>query len=641
MCGIVGAFSLDGVSPVSADLVARMNETLLYRGPDDGGVHVRGPIGLGNRRLAIVDRALGRQPMPNPEATRWITYNGEVYNHRELRADLEGRGYRFRTHSDTEVVLQAYDAWGEACVERFNGQFAFAVWDEREGELFLARDHLGIAPLHYAVADGLFLFASEAKALFAHPAVEPRIDPEAIAEAFLCGTLFAGRTMFQDVQALEPGTRLKVNRNGVRKAMYWDIPLREDPPRSEAEYADQLLPLLEDALRIRLPEEVPWGLMLSGGTDSSTLVHMARGMSASPPQTFTIDFPNPWKGKDMDVHYARLLAERLGTRHREFLIAPDEYYDLLREVTWHVERPFNKGAVTMYMLYRQIKEHATVVITGEGADELFAGYVGSRGLGLDEVVATGRITRLPWAAYWEDTARLFSARLPAQGPARGAAPGPARGQPATGERSRPAERRPLPLLQVLPARAARAPRPHLARVRSRGAPAVHRPPLRRAAVADALDPQVPGRADQVPVQAAGGGVPAGGDRPSRQDADADPPGPAHDRRAGGAHAASCCCRPTRAPPATTTSPGWGSSSRGAAPSRGSACSRCGRCRCTSSPWSCCTGCIRERHPWLGRGRRGGEGLGRRAAGGASGSFWRPASPDCSGRCRPTPGRSTR
>jgi asparagine synthase (glutamine-hydrolysing) len=408
MCGIVGALSLDGVSPVSASLVARMNEVLRYRGPDDDGIHVRGPIGLGNRRLAIVDRALGRQPMPNPEATHWITYNGEVYNYRELRTDLEARGYRFRTHSDTEVVLHAYDAYGEACVERFNGQFAFAIWDEPAGELFLARDHLGITPLHYTLADGLFLFASEAKALFAHPRVQARIDPEAIAEALLCGTLFAGRTMFQDVQALEPGTRLTVGRNGVRKAAYWDIPVREEPPRSEAEYAEQLLPLLEDALRIRLPDEVPWGLMLSGGTDSSTLVHMARGMSASPPQTFTIDFPNPWKGKDMDVHYARLLADRLGTSHHEFLIAPDDYYDLLRQVTWHVERPFNKGAVTMYMLYRQIKEHATVVITGEGADELFAGYVGSRGLGLDEVVATGQITRLPWAAYWEDMARLFS-----------------------------------------------------------------------------------------------------------------------------------------------------------------------------------------------------------------------------------------
>jgi asparagine synthase (glutamine-hydrolysing) len=409
MCGIAGALSLDGISPVSADLVARMNEILRYRGPDDGGIHVRGPIGLGNRRLAIVDRAFGRQPMSNPEATHWITYNGEVYNYRELRTDLEARGYRFRTRSDTEVVLHAYDAYGKACVERFNGQFAFAVWDEPEGELFLARDHLGIAPLHYTVADGLFLFASEAKALFAHPQVQARIDPEAIAEALLCGTLFAGRTMFRNVQALEPGTRLTVGTNGVRKEAYWDIPVREEPPRSEAEYAEQLLPLLEDALRIRLPDEVPWGLMLSGGTDSSTLVHMARGMSPAPPQTFTIDFPNRWKGQDMDVHYARRLADRLGTRHREFLIPPDDYYDLLREVTWHVERPFNKGAVTMYMLYRQIKEHATVVITGEGADELFAGYVGSRGLGLDEVVTTGRITRLPWAAYWEDTARLFSA----------------------------------------------------------------------------------------------------------------------------------------------------------------------------------------------------------------------------------------
>jgi asparagine synthase (glutamine-hydrolysing) len=409
MCGIVGAFSLDGVSPVRADLVAQMNEVLRYRGPDDGGIQMLGPVGLGNRRLAIVDRAQGVQPMSNPEGTHWITYNGEVYNYRELRTDLEGLGYRFRTRSDTEVVLRAYEAWGPACVERFNGQFAFAVWDGPAGTLFLARDHLGITPLHYAQADGQFLFASEAKALFAHPGVDRGIDPEAVAEAFLGGTLFGGRSMFRGVRALEPGMRLTVSRRGTFKEAYWDIPVREEQPRTEAEYAEQLLPLLEDALRIRLPDEVPWGLMLSGGTDSSTLVHMALGMSAAPPQTFTIDFPNPWKGKDMDVHYARLLADRLGTRHREFLISPDEYYDLLREVTWHVERPFNKGAVTMYMLYRQIKEHATVVITGEGADELFAGYVGSRGLGLDEVVATGQITRLPWAAYWEDTARLFSA----------------------------------------------------------------------------------------------------------------------------------------------------------------------------------------------------------------------------------------
>ena len=409
MCGIVGAFSLDGVSPVSAELVGRMNEVLRYRGPDDGGVEVRGPVGLGNRRLAIVDRALGAQPMSNPEGTHCITYNGEVYNYRDLRAELEARGYVFRTRSDTEVVLRAYEAWGRDCVERFNGQFAFAVWDGPAGELFLARDHMGITPLHYAQADGQFLFASEAKALLAHPGVDRRLDPVAVAEAFLCGTLFEGRTLFRGVRALEPGTRLTVSRRGVVTETYWDIPLSDPHRRTEAEYAERLLPLLEDALRLRLADEVPWGLMLSGGTDSSTLVDMACGISAEPVQTFTIDFENPWKGKDTDLACARLLAERLGTRHHEFLIRPDDYYDFLRDVSWHVERPFNKGAVTMYMLYRQIKEHATVVVTGEGADELFAGYVGSIGLGLDDVVATGKVSRFPWAAYWEDTARLFSA----------------------------------------------------------------------------------------------------------------------------------------------------------------------------------------------------------------------------------------
>jgi asparagine synthase (glutamine-hydrolysing) len=408
VCGIVGALNLDG-SPAPAGLVARMNDVLRYRGPDGGDVVTRGPVGLGNRRLAIVDRAAGAQPMANPEGTHWITYNGEVFNYRELRAELEGKGYRFRTRSDTEVVLRAYEAWGRSCVERFNGQFAFAVWDGPAGELFLARDHLGIAPLHYAQVDGLFLFASEAKALFAHPGVDRRLDPEAVAEAFLCGTLFGGRTMFRGARALPPGTRLAVSGRGTVRETYWDIPLRDPAAPTEAEYAERLLPLVLDALRLRLADEVPWGLMLSGGTDSSTLVQMACGLSAEPVQTFTIDFENPWKGTDTDLVCARLLAERLRTRHHELLVRPDDYYDFLRDVSWHVERPFNKGAVTMYLLYRRIKEHATVVVTGEGADELFAGYVGSTGLGLDEVVATGRVSRFPWAAYWEDTSRLFSA----------------------------------------------------------------------------------------------------------------------------------------------------------------------------------------------------------------------------------------
>jgi asparagine synthase (glutamine-hydrolysing) len=203
---------------------------------------------------------------------------------------------------------------------------------------------------------------------------------------------------------------MTVSSTGVNCRRYWDMPLEDhDASRhDEAYYRDQILPLLEDALRIRLIGEVPWGLMLSGGTDSSTLAMMAARMSPEPVQTFTIDFPNTWKSKNTDQHFARVMSERLGTHHYEFITQPDDYYATLERVTWHLERPFNKGAATMYLLYKQLKAHATVVITGEGADELFAGYVGERGLGLDEVVQTGTIARFPWAAYWEVTERLFS-----------------------------------------------------------------------------------------------------------------------------------------------------------------------------------------------------------------------------------------
>jgi asparagine synthase (glutamine-hydrolysing) len=410
MCGISGIYHFGNEAPVERGLLEQMNAAQHYRGPDEGGTLVNPRIGFGNRRLAILDRAHGQQPMRNADGTVWITYNGEVFNYAALRAELQAQGYQFRTTGDTEVVLHAYEAYGEHCVDRLNGQFAFGVWDERLSRLFLARDRLGIAPLHYALTNGRFVFASEAKAIFADPAFTPAIDHEAIAESLLCGTLFGGRTLFRGVETLPPGHWMMVSSTGCSLAEYWDIPLESDVPDDEAEshYAGRILPLVEDALQLRLVGEVPWGLMLSGGTDSSTLATLASRMASEPVQTFTIDFPNRWKGTNVDAHYAAIMARHLHTRHFEFMTKPDDYYDTLERVTWHLERPFNKGASTMYLLYKQLKAHATVVITGEGADELFAGYVGERGLGLDEVMQQRAITRFPWAAYWEVTEQLFN-----------------------------------------------------------------------------------------------------------------------------------------------------------------------------------------------------------------------------------------
>jgi asparagine synthase (glutamine-hydrolysing) len=415
MCGIAGLFHFASDAPVDAGAVARMNALLRHRGPDDDGVWAGGGgrVALGNRRLAIIDRAGGAQPMGNDDGTAWITYNGELFNFEALRAELDAAGYRFRTRSDTEVVLRAYEAWGEGCVERFNGQFAFAIWDGRApgGErLFLARDPMGIAPLHYAAADGRFAFASEAKALLDDPLRPPAVDGEGIAELFLCGALFDGRTLFEGVRTLPPGCLMTVTADGPKVRRYWAFPLAaaEQPADPACYYGERMLPLLEDAVRVRLVGEVPVGMMLSGGIDSSTVSALAARYLHEPVRTFTLDFPNRWKGQDRDSHYAEVMAEALGARHHAFWVDGEAYYDRLEQLCWHLERPFNKGAASMYLFYEHVRDHATVILTGEGADELFAGYVGSSGLGLDDVLAAGEVSCFPWAPHWRESLALFS-----------------------------------------------------------------------------------------------------------------------------------------------------------------------------------------------------------------------------------------
>jgi asparagine synthase (glutamine-hydrolysing) len=412
MCGISGIFSFATERPVERAWLARMNAVQQHRGPDDEGVYVSGRIGLGNRRLAIVDRENGRQPMATPDGALWVTFGGEIFEHQALRSELEGRGLRFRTRSDTEVVLRAYEAYGEGCVERLDGQFAFAIWDATKETLFLARDRLGIVPLHYAVRAGQFIFASEVKAILAHPDAAPSADLTGVAEMLLCGALFEGRTTFRDIHSLAPGHTLTVSARGCAGRCYWDIPLEAGTsPGSEEDLAERLVSRLEHAVRIRLPSEVDWGVILSGGTDSSTLCALATRLTADAVQTFTIDFPDRWKGGDTDARYARGMAAALGARHHEFLVEPERYFAAMDRLMWHLERPFNKGAASMYLIYERVRDDATVILSGEGADELFAGYMGSRGLGLDGIVRTGEITRFPWAPYWEVADRLLSAEF--------------------------------------------------------------------------------------------------------------------------------------------------------------------------------------------------------------------------------------
>ncbi len=410
MGAISGIYNYGIDRPVDGPTLEAMSAVQKHRGPAYAGVHVNGRLGLANRRLGIIDAVGGRQPMSNDSGTVWLTFSGEIFNHREIRSDLEARGRRFRTQSDAEVVLGAYETFGKSFVERLNGQFALAIWDQARSELFLARDPLGIAPLHYTEEDGQFVFASEAKGVLKHPAGRPEADPYAVVEALLCGTLFGGRTMFARVKSLGPGSTLTVTGNGCRESVYWSMPGGGTAQaRGEQEpSAEHVLSLLEDAVRSSLVGDADWGIMLSGGVDSTTLTALASRVARRQVRTFTIDFEDRWRGEDVDAHYAALVARRFETDHHLFMSSPDDYFAVLEKLAWHLEKPYNKAAATVHLLYAKLSPHATFALSGEGMDELLAGYVGARGLGIDGDGDGGGPREFPWAPHPEVVNRLFT-----------------------------------------------------------------------------------------------------------------------------------------------------------------------------------------------------------------------------------------
>jgi asparagine synthase (glutamine-hydrolysing) len=360
-------------SVVDEPALVRMRDAMVHRGPDDEGLFVSDGIGLGHRRLSIIDVAGSRQPMANPDETVWLTYNGEVYNFQELRAELEARGYTFRTKGDTEVVLRAYEAWGDAAVERLRGMFAFAIWDAPRRRLLVARDPLGIKPLYYTrTADGLFLFASEVRALLTWAGVRVEVDDEALWD-FLGHRYVPGpRTMFKGIAKLPPGHLAVVDGGGVKVRRYWDVPL-DGGTWSEAACVATFRDLVTDSVRRELVSDVPLGVFLSGGLDSTTVTALMAAMADEPVRTFCVGYggaagvnERPW---------ARMAAERLRTVHREVEIGLDEFWRLLPEAVRSMEEPVVEApAVSLLQLSRFTREHVTVVLSGEGADENLAGY---------------------------------------------------------------------------------------------------------------------------------------------------------------------------------------------------------------------------------------------------------------------------
>lgn len=374
MCGIVGIMKLNSLEPVEEARLRRMCDVLRHRGPDDEGVFADGPIGLGSRRLSIVDLAGGHQPMANEDESAWIAFNGEIYNHAALRPGLLARGHRYRTRSDTETVLHLYEEEGERCVEHLQGMFAFAIWDRKRQGLLLARDRLGIKPLYYAVTDRELQFASEIKAILAagslRPALNETILPEFLATRFVSGK----ETFFRGIHKLLPGRTLSWSlRDGVRERRYWQLPAElNETPATLQEVALQLRERLERVVRSHLMSDVPLGLFLSGGIDSSGLAALMAPIVAEPIRTFAVGFSE----RDAnELYYARLVAQAVGAEHREVVVSPGEFFGALPGLVWHEDEPIAfSSSVPLYFVSRLARNHVKVVLTGEGADELFLGY---------------------------------------------------------------------------------------------------------------------------------------------------------------------------------------------------------------------------------------------------------------------------
>jgi len=372
MCGIAGMVQAHPDGAVSDAVIHRMCEAIVHRGPDDEGIFVKGGVGLGMRRLSIIDLAGGHQPVFNEDRTVWIVYNGEIYNFLELRPELERRGHRFSTHTDTEVIVHLYEEYGAECVQNLRGMFAFALYDERVGRLLLVRDRVGKKPLHYALQNDTLLFASEMKAILAVRPELAKVHQPALLQYMYFGYIPDPATAFEPIQKLPPGHLLEFEKGNVRVRQYWDLPKYGTyDPASEEEVLEELERRLAESVRIRLIADVPLGAMLSGGTDSSTVVALMARATSQPVKTFSIGFR---QADYNEAPYARLVAEKFGTDHHELIVEPD-LVDTVTQLTEHLEEPFGDSSMLpTYFISCLARKHVKVALSGDGGDEAFAGY---------------------------------------------------------------------------------------------------------------------------------------------------------------------------------------------------------------------------------------------------------------------------
>lgn len=371
MCGICGVFEFDRREPFPDAYIRKMTDAIVHRGPDDEGMYTDAGLGFGFRRLSIIDVSGGHQPISNEDGSLWVMLNGEIYNYPELRRELDSKGHKFSTHSDTETIVHLYEDYGEKCFERLRGMFAIALWDSRERKLLLARDRVGKKPLYYAADGKRVVFGSELKAILPAGNLNLDVDPQALCDYFSFGYIPAPKTIYRSVRKLQPGHYLVVSRTGAREESYWNFNFEKVENRSEDEWCEILRHELCEATRIRLMSEVPLGAFLSGGVDSSAVVANMSRLLQRPIETCSIGFDEP---EYDEAGYARDVAGFLHTTHHEQVVKPDAL-EVMDKLVWHYDEPFaDSSAVPTYYVSRIARQHVTVALGGDGGDETFAGY---------------------------------------------------------------------------------------------------------------------------------------------------------------------------------------------------------------------------------------------------------------------------
>ncbi len=374
MCGITGIFDTRGSREISRAVLQRMNDSQLHRGPDEGNLHLEPGVGLGHRRLSIIDIATGQQPLFNEDGSVMVVFNGEIYNYQLLMAELQALGHVFHTKSDTEVIVHAWESWGADCVKRFRGMFAFALWDRNQQTFFMARDRLGVKPLYYALLDdGTLLFGSELKSILAHGGLRREIDPLAVEEYFALGYVAEPRTIFKQAKKLPPAHTLSIQRGQKvgEPREYWDVCFSLDNPISPLAAQAELAQRLKESVRLRMIAEVPLGAFLSGGVDSSAVVAAMAGLSPEPVNTCTIAFDDPAYN---EASFAKMVADRYHTNHRVETVKSDDF-DLIDTLAQLYDEPYaDSSAIPTYRVCQLARKHVTVALSGDGADESMGGY---------------------------------------------------------------------------------------------------------------------------------------------------------------------------------------------------------------------------------------------------------------------------